>query len=475
MNYYTISYKYKRTRKVINLGDNIQSLAVVDMLKNLSITEDQVDYIVRSEMGIRNPNRKKGIFIPATGGLAWNTYPNSDDLPINDYNMRILYFGTRIPDGMFDAMRHYDAFIASMKKYEPIGCRDVATRDYLRSLGVKAFFSKCTTIGFNFRHKDIRGSKIFKISVPQDVDDLLKEIMPPYLNNKVEYLSQDMDSPSNGPMSDEDALLVNQMAWDRLELLKREALLVITKRIHVAMPCASMGIPVIFLNKTNGSRTAVARSILPVYTAEMLKEYDWSNIVPTDISKAKHELQLLFTYRLQQEEWKMGLKTERLSPEEFKEAGELLEKRCQEEEPKNIYTPLVFSTEVMVSALLGEKKEEVSKVSRPVVLFGAGDLSRRLLVILRRYGINPVCFCDNKISDNETAWYQDLPLISFKQLVENHKNSFIIIGTYYPEEEIKEQLVQHNFNSDYIIGCKDYFITYREYLPPPVIHRSDFM
>ena len=86
-----------------------------------------------------------------------------------------------------------------------------------------------------------------------------------------------------------------------------------------------------------------------------------------------------------------------------------------------------------------------------------------------------MCFCDNKISDNETAWYQDLPLISFKQLVENHKNSYIIIGTFHPEEEIKKQLIHHNFNSDYIIGCKDYYATYFEYLPPPVMHRSDFV
>ena len=52
MKYYVIAYKYSRFRNVINLGDDMQSLAIEDMLKQLSIEEEQLDYIARSEMGV---------------------------------------------------------------------------------------------------------------------------------------------------------------------------------------------------------------------------------------------------------------------------------------------------------------------------------------------------------------------------------------------------------------------------------------
>ncbi len=475
MKYYTISYKYGGTKNVINLGDDIQSLAVVEMLKQLSVKENQIDYIVRSEMGIRNQKREKGIFIPATGGLAWNTYPAKHDLPINDFNLRILYFGTRIPDGMFDVLRHYDAFIASMKKYEPIGCRDVATRDFLRSLGIKAFFSKCVTIGFDERHPEIKGNKIFIIGIPGNLVETIISTIPDHLKARIQHLAQIVDFPRCGPMDDNDAKHTKRLAQERLDLLKREAMLVISSHIHVVMPCAAMGIPVIFYDKTDCSRSSVAKSILPEYKPDMFREYDWNHIRATNISEAKRELKLLFTYRLQQEEWKIGLKTERLSKSEFEKAAELIEKRCAEEGPKINYTQKIFSTDNMVSALLGEKKEEISKLNRTIVLFGAGDLGRRLLVILRRYGINPVCFCDNKISDEETAWHENLPVISFRKLTKYHKNSFIIISTYSFEDEIKKQLFNHNFNDELIIGCKGYYVQYSEYLPPPIVYGSDFL
>lgn len=478
MKYYVPIYKYSSSRSIINIGDDIQSLAVEDMLKGLSIEHEQIGYIARSEMGVRQVNREKGIFIPATGGLAWNSYPAKDDLPINDYNLRILYFGTRIPEGMFDAMRHYDAFISSMKKYEPIGCRDVATRDYLRTLGVKAFYSKCVSLGFGYRNTDIKREKIFIVDIPEEVDDVLKEIMPQTLMKETEYLSQEFILPRNdrrGHMTDAEAMNVYQLAKERLELYKREAKLVITKRIHVAMPCAAMGIPVIFFNDENDSRRSVASSVLKSYTKQTIREYDWNRIETADIDDTKREIRLLFNLRLQQEEAKMGISSQHLSYEEYTEALELLELRCNEQAPLNSYVPQVFSVSNMVTALLGEKRDDVSKLSRPVVLFGAGDLSRRILVILKRYGINPVCFCDNKISEDETAWYENLPLISFKKLIENHKNSYIIITSREGEEQIRTQLAINDFNEDLIIGCEDYYIPYHEYLPPPIVYGSDFM
>ena len=94
---------------------------------------------------------------------AWNLTANADikqadmvtyiwlDLPISHlifcllfrYQSNICRYFSR---SICNQPEHLDdAYIAYLKRFAPIGCRDIATRDLLMNQGIDAFFSGCVT------------------------------------------------------------------------------------------------------------------------------------------------------------------------------------------------------------------------------------------------------------------------------------------------------------------------------------------
>ncbi|KKM17234.1 hypothetical protein LCGC14_1677820 [marine sediment metagenome] len=79
-----------------------------------------------------------------------------------------------------------------------------------------------------------------------------------------------------------------------------------------------------------------------------------------------------------------------------------------------------------------------------VVLFGAGALGKEMLYALNRNGIKPVCFCDNDTQKHGKT-IEGLPVISFEELVEQHKSSFIVLSLTHGSDLITKQLFLHDF------------------------------
>lgn len=68
-----------------------------------------------------------------------------------------------------------------------------------------------------------------------------------------------------------------QYARHILERYRLEAKLVITSKIHVAMPCVAMGIPVVFItDEPNNIRFDVIQGILPIYSYKDMNYVNWS-------------------------------------------------------------------------------------------------------------------------------------------------------------------------------------------------------
>jgi len=101
--------------------------------------------------------------------------------------------------------------------------------------------------------------------------------------------------------------------------------------------------------------------------------------------------------------------------------------------------------------LFGQHKK-LALQAFPIVLFGAGELGKELYNTLKFNNISPVCFCDNKSSEEEHL-YCDIPVISFSKLKQNHKNSLIIIATQKHALSITNQLRENGFSND-LIKCK---------------------
>ena len=167
-------------------------------------------------------------------------------------------------------------FTSYFKRYEPIGCRSIATAEAFHKIGVDAYFSGCLTLTLK-RRPVPRTDQIYAVDVE---NDLYSSVVPADVRERALHISHEWPS--------DDATLITKTAWnaaylglrgiykssrarqmllgatDKLnelrhtsrtsraeEILKiySSAKLVITSRLHCALPCVAMGTPVILLRK----------------------------------------------------------------------------------------------------------------------------------------------------------------------------------------------------------------------------------
>lgn len=270
-------YKYDLTtwNKKGNLGDCIQNLAVENLYKEMGI--ENLLKINRDEISKYNGEK---VILPMQGwfGNVHGVFAakwSKDVIPVfigfhlNDYqNCREQF----VEDKIYE----------QMKNFEPIGCRDRNTRDFLKNLGVNAYFSGCLTLTFPKREKEPANGKIFLVDIPEDV----KTKLPSEIRDSAEEISHNYYFKKY-PVTFDEANEFENAARKLLEKYKTEAKLVITPRIHCAMPCIAMGIPVILINKNvENCRLDVLDGIIPKYSPSDISIIDWNPKAP-DIEELK--------------------------------------------------------------------------------------------------------------------------------------------------------------------------------------------
>ncbi len=164
--------------------------------------------------------------------------------------------------------------IAYLKKHAPIGCRDKFTAQILNEKGIDAYFTGCLTLTLdNYKVDDgERGDDIYIVdpfyNYPNSekllanvkstlrgfmsgdafqlgkINKTLKKVIAPELLKSAQYLTQVLPE---GKQTEEEKFAYAE------DCLKKyaKAKLVITSRIHCALPCLAMGTPVIFMNAFN--------------------------------------------------------------------------------------------------------------------------------------------------------------------------------------------------------------------------------
>jgi polysaccharide pyruvyl transferase WcaK-like protein len=120
----------------------------------------------------------------------------------------------------------------TFKKFEPIGCRDEATKNILKSVNIDAINNDCITLLMDKRSKE--DEKNAKKLILVDVDEFIP--MPSNFKKKdIEYKSQMVD---NGEALSNDEKL--ELSKEILNYYRKNAKLIITSRFHCAMPCIAM-------------------------------------------------------------------------------------------------------------------------------------------------------------------------------------------------------------------------------------------
>ncbi len=287
-----------------------------------------------------NPTFNIGDYIQAIAAAQF--FPSADFLYIDRENL-VNYDGddtAMIMNGWFMFSKnwppsskitpHYIAFhinssadtvllseksISHLKKYEPIGCRDLRTRDILIEKGVDAYFSGCLTLtlGQTYQNKgDGSGYYIVDpiIEPKKTISALLsylwtgisktKRILHIYNKAKNHSIMSFIKTiifynQYSKIISDEILLnaeypsvyVKNNFANERekfdcakhfLECYSK-AKLVITSRIHCQMPCIAMNTPVLFLKNTYDIKSSTCRfgGLINLYNTINYEKGDFSS------------------------------------------------------------------------------------------------------------------------------------------------------------------------------------------------------
>lgn len=271
-----------------NFGDDIQSLAAFKLVNKLGYN---VDYLLDRE----NLNKKiteDKIKLINSGWFMENplNWPPSE-------NIEPLFISFHITHNN-DAAKlmvnkvHYDYY----KKHEPIGCRDYHTVSLFKSIGIDAYYSGCLTLTLenNTKPQDKTEEIIFADAFNKNLpnrfrEKLFKKLVPDSIKNNIVFIEHSHNFKNRD---------MNKSLQFADELLNRysRAHLVVTSRIHVALPCIAIGTPVLFLDVGFNLKNSRNRfdGITQYFNKLTNKHFPYTGIDPLSIFMRKLNLYDLY-------------------------------------------------------------------------------------------------------------------------------------------------------------------------------------
>lgn len=279
---------HMKTRPV-NLGDPIQSYAVKNLYREMGIREEDIVPVPRYDMADYDGEECVCVVNSASNyeELAYDSRFMPPSAKVHAIPMS-LHIHRELPA---DELAYY-------KTCGGVGCRDLYTVDYLKSLGVDAYLTGCLTLTLPRRSEETakKADKVYFLDVPKDV----MELMPQDLRDEGIVLSNILrfNNPGNSNrISVEDAYEEHRKGEERIALLRDTARLVVTSKLHVASPCLAMGIPVILAKKHFGDRFGFIDRLIPTYTQEHYADIDW-NPSPVEFEEEKAKIKQVFFDRV---------------------------------------------------------------------------------------------------------------------------------------------------------------------------------
>ena len=110
-----------------------------------------------------------------------------------------------------------------------------------------------------------------------DAPERLRPFIPEELFDNCEFVSQQAQFSETELSKYSDVFNFIKQRYDKYE---KEARLVVTSRLHVAVPCSAMGIPVVFAKDYIDTRFAWLEKMIPLYDLEHYSEIDWNPMAP---------------------------------------------------------------------------------------------------------------------------------------------------------------------------------------------------
>ena len=217
-----------------NLGDDVQTIAQMQFIPKGAKT------IVVDRENLDKEKRRCNVIMN-----GWWMHNDTNFPPHRNVNPLYIAFHVE-KKGLVSqrAIEHY-------KKYEPIGCRDLHTTKLLKKKGVDAYFSGCLTLTLKNPFTNPKRDKIYivdahlssKVTYPWGSNDLLQKLIPKYIRDQAEYIEHEIPES----IDKDDMYARQKYVQDNLLNKYAQARLVITSRLHCALPCVAYNTPAIVL------------------------------------------------------------------------------------------------------------------------------------------------------------------------------------------------------------------------------------
>ena len=277
MKYGNIIYENRYDR--MNLGDDIQLLSIENLYNQMGIDYKDVIRVNYRELATYDGEY---VILPISFPMLSYTHEQY----VTKFSPKIIpvFLGVCILKDTFS-----EEEIAYLKKWEPIGCRDLYTLNNLRKYGIEAYLNGCMTLSFPRRSNSIKGDTIYAV----DISDSLKEIIPKEIRENANFVSQTFYISDIGELTPEE--FARQMYQKYIDKAK----LVITTRLHAALPCIAAGIPTVFLKEEYSYRFVGIDAVVPIYYKDTFEQIDW-NPKPMDIEYHKKEILDIASNRLKE-------------------------------------------------------------------------------------------------------------------------------------------------------------------------------
>lgn len=257
MKYGLFTYKHSHN-KLINIGDYVQSLAAKQFLPRVD------EYVERDEL-----NSLKGDEIKIIMNGWYTHYPGN--WPPSDV-LNPLFVSFHLNKSVSEEMMNNEAIVQYFKSKGPIGCRDYDSCEIMKKAGIDAYYSGCLTTTLNYKEsifetKPGRNNKIVLVDVLFK-DDLrmrfkrnklyiLRDLLKGDIVN-LKKVKKYIDALIPNEHKEEISTMTcyynaNTSESQRFEqatnILKElaSAKIVVTSRIHIALPCLALGTPVLFV------------------------------------------------------------------------------------------------------------------------------------------------------------------------------------------------------------------------------------
>lgn len=242
-----------------NLGDEIQSIAARQFLPS-------VDLLVDRDRPNVLPSDAEGPYKIVFNG--WHTHA-PENWPPSPRLVPLLvsvHITGETPSLNKTRLRPADVLLKGrnlefFKSCEPIGARDLWTRDLLQAAGVATYFSGCMTLTLGSGEIRPRRDYACAVGLPKNIRRGLRE------TSRSRWVDVSHEDDFTKPFADRMAKAEGLLS------LYAHAKCVVTNKLHCALPCLALGTPVLLVTTAQDSyRFSGLHDLLRVCAPEELRD-----------------------------------------------------------------------------------------------------------------------------------------------------------------------------------------------------------